>query len=72
MADIVKLHRFEREDWAAISTDVAQVKLDPEVHTIVWPTGADFDPAMLRDWEEHEAVFQAAAKHGVSKRQQPE
>ena len=28
----------------------AQVKLDPEVHTIVWPSGADFDPATLHDW----------------------
>jgi hypothetical protein len=28
----------------------AQVRLDPEVHTLVWPNGADFDPAMLHDW----------------------
>jgi hypothetical protein len=27
-----------------------QVRLDPEVHTLVWPNGADFDPAMLHDW----------------------
>jgi hypothetical protein len=40
----------------------AQVKLDPEVHTIVWPTGADFDPATLHDWPEHEKAFRAAAK----------
>ena len=39
-----------------------QVYLDPEVHTIVWPTGADFDPATLHDWPEHEAAFRAAAK----------
>ena len=29
-----------------------QVRLDPEVHTLVWPTGADFDPATLHDWPE--------------------
>ena len=50
--------------------EFAQVKLDPEVHTIVWPCGADFDPRTLHDWPEHEAAFYAAAerwKHtGVS------
>jgi hypothetical protein len=24
-----------------------QVDIDPEAHTLVWPTGADFDPAVL-------------------------
>ncbi|MFQ5668714.1 MAG: DUF2442 domain-containing protein [Candidatus Binatia bacterium] len=27
-----------------------QVTIDEEVHTLVWPNGADFDPAMLHDW----------------------
>jgi hypothetical protein len=40
----------------------AQVILDPEVHTVVWPTGADFDPAVLHDWPQHEAAFRAAAQ----------
>jgi hypothetical protein len=27
-----------------------EVRIDPEVHTLVWPIGADFDPATLHDW----------------------
>jgi hypothetical protein len=39
-----------------------QVKIDPEIKTLVWPTGADFDPATLHDWPQHEAAFKAAAR----------
>ena len=40
----------------------AQAKLDSEVHTLVWPSGADFDPATLHDWPDHEFSFRAAAE----------
>lgn len=30
-----------------------QVWIDREVHTLVWPNGADFDPATLHDWPHH-------------------
>lgn len=39
-----------------------QVRLDPEVHTLVWPNDADFDPATLHDWNELLPELEAAAK----------
>lgn len=39
-----------------------QVRLDTEVHTVVWPNGADFDPATLHDWPLHEAAFRELAQ----------
>lgn len=40
----------------------ASVEIDPEVHTLVWPNGADFDPAILHDWPRHEASMRELAK----------
>jgi len=40
-----------------------QVRLDPEVHTLVWPNGADFNPSMLHDWNSNsEEIGRSAAK----------
>jgi hypothetical protein len=39
-----------------------RVGIDPEVHTLVWPNGADFDPGTLHDWPLHEAALVERAK----------
>lgn len=37
------------------------VKIDPEIHTLVWPNGADFDPAILHDWPKYKDSLFARA-----------
>jgi hypothetical protein len=38
-----------------------EVRIDPEVHTSVWPNGADFDPAILHNWPESGPALKAMA-----------
>jgi hypothetical protein len=39
-----------------------QVRIDPEVWTLVWPNGADFDPATLHDWPAQEQALRELAR----------
>src|SRR6266403_4231108 len=39
-----------------------QVQIDPEVQTLVWPNGADFDSATLHDWPDHIEELRARAQ----------
>ena len=43
-----------------------QVQIDPEVRTLVWPNGADFDPAILHNWPESGSALKSLAKKWVS------
>ena len=44
-----------------------QARVDLEVHTLVWPNGADFDPATLHDWPKHiDALVSRARRWGAA------
>ena len=62
---VIELEPILEGDLYSPLRDIAlfnQVSIDPEVHTLVWPNGADFDPATLHDWPQHAAAFKEMAK----------
>ncbi len=46
-----------------------QVRIDPEVHMLVWPNGADFDPATLHNWPDSSPALKVLAEKWVSAKQ---
>lgn len=38
------------------------VSIDKEVYTIVWPNGADFDPAIIHDWDKYKNEIEGRAE----------
>lgn len=45
-----------------------QVQLDAEIHTLVWPNGADFDPAILHNWPNVSPEFTKLAEKWTPRR----
>jgi Protein of unknown function (DUF2442) len=44
----------------------SKVVIDPEIRTVTWPNGADFDPTVLHDWPLHQDAFVCAARRWKS------
>jgi hypothetical protein len=68
-SQVIDFHSVLRGELYGSLQDPAlfdQVRIDPEAHTLVWPNGADFDPAMLHNWPESGPALKVLAEKWVS------
>jgi hypothetical protein len=65
-SQVIDFHPILKGELYAPLLDLAlfnQVQIDPEVNTLVWPNGADFDPATLHDWAEDGKEMTTLSQH---------
>ena len=53
---------FEEITGRIVQDDASVPYKHPEIHTLVWPNGADFDAAILHNWPERVADLQRLAE----------